>query len=42
MEAFPKLQFWESNLRFMGKSGLKTAFSRAFPKTKRVLGNAQV
>jgi hypothetical protein len=33
--------FGESNLRFMGKSGLETAFSRAFPKTNRVLGNAQ-
>jgi hypothetical protein len=26
----------------MGKSGLETAFSRAFPKTNRVLGNAPV
>jgi hypothetical protein len=27
LEAFPKLQFWESNLKFMGKSGL---FGRFF------------
>jgi tetratricopeptide (TPR) repeat protein len=35
-----KLKFWESNLRFMGKSGLQAAFSRAVHKTNRVLGTA--
>jgi hypothetical protein len=40
-EAFPKLKFWESNLGFIGKSGLQTAFSRAYLKTNRVLGKAQ-
>ncbi|MDR2375231.1 MAG: hypothetical protein LBD96_02215, partial [Treponema sp.] len=32
--------FWESNLRFRGKSGLLAAFSKAIPKTNRVLGMA--
>jgi hypothetical protein len=32
--------FWESNLRFGGKSGLLAAFSKAIPKTNRVLGIA--
>jgi hypothetical protein len=39
---FPKLQFWKIYLRFMGKSGLQAAFSRAFHKTNRVLGKAQI
>jgi hypothetical protein len=32
--------FWGSNLRFRGKSGLLAAFSKAIPKTNRVLGIA--
>jgi hypothetical protein len=27
-EAVPKLQFWNSNLRLIGKSGPQTAFSK--------------
>jgi hypothetical protein len=34
--------FWESNLGFMGKNGPQTAFSKAFPKTNRVLGKAPI
>jgi multidrug efflux pump subunit AcrB len=33
--------FWESNLSFIRKSGLLTAFSEAFHKTNRVLGKAR-
>jgi hypothetical protein len=40
MKLSQNFSFWESSLRFMGKSGLETAFSRAFPKTNRVLENA--
>jgi hypothetical protein len=32
--------FWESSLRFRGKNGLLTLFSKAFPETNRVLGKA--
>jgi hypothetical protein len=34
--------FWESNLRFRGKNGLWAVFSKAFPKTTRVLGKARL
>jgi hypothetical protein len=34
-EAFPKLQFWESNLKFKGKSGPQPLFPRACPKIVR-------
>jgi hypothetical protein len=30
--------FWESNLRFGGKSGPLSGFSKVSPKTNRVLG----
>jgi hypothetical protein len=42
MRLSQNFNFWESNLRFMGKSELLAAFSRAFPKTNRVLGNARM
>jgi hypothetical protein len=34
--------FWESNLRFRGKSGLLSTFPKAIPKTNRVLGMAHL
>jgi hypothetical protein len=34
--------FWESNLRFRGKSGPLAAFSKAIPETNRVLGMARL
>jgi hypothetical protein len=38
---FPKTSvFWEIYLKFTGKSGSQAAFSKAFPKTNRVLGKA--
>jgi hypothetical protein len=35
MRLSQNFRFWESNLRFMGKSGLLAAFPRAFHKTNR-------
>ena len=32
IEAFPKLQFWKSNLRFIGKTGLLDGFPKPVPK----------
>jgi branched-chain amino acid transport system permease protein len=40
MRLSQNFSLWESNLRFIRKSGLLTAFSEAFPKTNRVLGKA--
>jgi hypothetical protein len=37
MEAVSKLQFWNSNLKFGGKSGHLTVFSKSRFKTNRVL-----
>jgi hypothetical protein len=34
IEAFPKLQFWESNLKFRGKSGLQAAFSKSLSQNR--------
>jgi hypothetical protein len=42
MKLSQNFSFWESNLRFRGKSGLLTAFSKAIPKTNRVLGIAHI
>jgi hypothetical protein len=41
MRISQNFSFWEIDLRFMGKSGPQAAFSRAFPKTNRVLGKAR-
>jgi hypothetical protein len=40
IEAFPKLQFRENNLKFREKNGYFAVFSKAFPETNRVLGKA--
>jgi hypothetical protein len=40
MRLSQNFSFWESYLRCKRKSGLQAAFSEAFHKTNRVLGNA--
>jgi hypothetical protein len=40
LRLFRNFGFWESNLRFRGKNGLLAVFSKAIPKTNRVLGMA--
>jgi tetratricopeptide (TPR) repeat protein len=40
LEAFPKLKFWESNLKFRGKSGLLTAFSKSLSQNRALLAHS--
>ena len=42
MRLSQNFSFWESYLRFNGKNGYKPIFPRAFLKTNRVLGKAQI
>jgi hypothetical protein len=42
MKQFQNVRFWNCNLRFKGKSGLLTAFSKSRAKTNRVLEPAQI
>jgi hypothetical protein len=42
MRLSQNFSFWESNLKFKGKSGPQTAFSKAIPKINQVLGMALV
>jgi hypothetical protein len=39
-EADPKLQFWKTYLRYRGKTGLLTGFSKSLAKTNQVLEQA--
>jgi hypothetical protein len=39
-EAFPKLKFWESNLKFRGKSGLLAVFSKILSQNRALLAHS--